>query len=128
MTIDVDFVSDPTISLVPVHLAKMKIGRQDMRLWISLQEQTMSVVHKDCQECRSDVKYNAETGLPAHDERYRVLKCSNIGMNYMDGIRPNNTQVASVSMSGTVYEDLLTFQFKDTGAIKFKDLRFCAVD
>ena len=36
LTIDVDYTNDHTTAQLPMHLAKLKLGLQDMRFWISL--------------------------------------------------------------------------------------------
>lgn len=99
-----------------------------MRLWITLEEETMSVVNETCLECRTKVKYDLYAGTPVYDEKRRPLKCSNEDVSYMDGVRPTNIEVQSATMKGLAYEDVLTFSFKDTGEMQFRDLAFCAIE
>ena len=46
----------------------------------------------------------------------------------MDGVIPTNVDVAEATFNGVIYEDLLTFSFKDTGELKIRDSDVCSIN
>lgn len=72
--------------------------------------------------------YDALTGFKVFDASGKQQACKNPNVNYMDGVIPTNVDVAEATFSGLVFEDLLTFSFKDTGEVKFRDTAICSVN
>ena len=89
---DVNFVSNTHTSNVPVHLAAVKIGDQTLNLWISLQEQSLSVVSESCTDCATSVKYNAFSAGKYENGSYPCVG-GDKKVIYLDGSDPDNTEI-----------------------------------
>lgn len=125
---DVDFELNEHTTQVPVHLAQVQIGVQAQKLWISLQDQSLSIVSDQCVDCQTSNKHQNTTSARVGNNGSVPCEGGNKTILYQDGFDPDNMAFSQANRSGYIVEDVFKFTYEgktDNQSVKLAEQWMC---